>query len=98
MNRLLGRSFLLAALAFAQFGLAGHSLGAQQAIKKKADCAAVGGKVGPNPYSTGEYPFLCVYPDKYDGQCQRKLDETAYYDIAQKKCVSEILCDLEGIC
>lgn len=98
MMRPCGFYLLLSLLGLAQLSLAGQSLGAEQAIKREADCAAVGGTVGPNPYSTGEYPYLCVYPDKYDRQCQGKMDETAYYDIAQKKCVSEIMCDLEGIC
>jgi hypothetical protein len=35
-----------------------------------------------------------------DRRCQRRLDETetAYYDNAQRKCVSELLCDIEGTC
>lgn len=98
MKKSPGYLLLFAALALAQFDFANQSFGAEQAIKKKANCKAVGGKLGPNPYSTGEYPYLCIYPDKYDRACKRKIDETAYYDIEQKKCVSELLCDLEGIC
>ena len=98
MQKLTRSLFVLAAVALAQVPLADSSLAAQQAIKQKSACAHVGGKVGPNPYSDGTYPWLCVYPDKYDRQCQSQLDETAYYDVAARKCVSEILCDLEGIC
>lgn len=92
------KTLFLAALLLAPLAIALPAGAAQQAIKNKADCAKVGGKVGPNIYSDGTYPHLCVYPDKYDKQCKRKLDETAYYDIAQKKCVSELMCDLEGEC
>lgn len=89
---------LAAALLLARPDIVGQAMAAQQAIANKSQCAHVGGQVKPNPWSTGEYPFLCIYPDKYDRQCQSKLDETAYYDVAKRKCVSELLCDLEGIC
>ena len=72
------------------------AVGAQQAIADKSSCKHVGGKVTPNPWSTGEYPYLCTYADKYDRKCQQELDESAYYDVVQRKCVSE-MCE-DGFC
>jgi hypothetical protein len=89
---------LLATLVACNADLVSRAAAAQQAIADKSHCTAVGGKIKPNPWSDGKYPYLCTYPDKFDRRCQRQLDETAYYDIAQKKCVSELLCDIEGIC
>jgi hypothetical protein len=98
VNNLMKSLLPFAAFALVQVPIADSSLAGQQAIKQKSACAHVGGKVGANPYSDGTYPYLCVYPDKYDRQCQGELDETAYYDVEARKCVSELLCDLEGIC
>ena len=98
MKKLHGSLLLCATFGLAILTFSGPSNGAQQAIKDKSACTKVGGKLQPNPWTDGTYPHLCIYPDKYDKQCQKKLDETAYYDIAARKCVSELLCDLEGIC
>lgn len=79
--------------------LVGPSLGAEQAISKKSYCAQVNGKLMPSPYkASGSLPYICVYPDRYDQRCKRKLDDSAYYDIAQRKCVSEFLCDEYNEC
>ncbi len=70
------------------------SFGAEQAIKKKSYCTQVQGKLKANPYKyPGSLPYICVYPSKYDQKCKRQLDGSAYYDIVQRKCVSEFRCD-----
>ena len=76
------------------------SSGAEQAISRQSDCTRVGGKLRPSGFKPSDnLPYVCTYPNSYDRKCKRQMkDETAYYDIADKKCVSEFMCEEWFVC
>ncbi|WP_201861691.1 hypothetical protein [Microvirga soli] len=76
------------------------SSGAEQAISRQSDCTRVGGKLRPSGFKPSDnLPYVCTYPGSHDRKCKRQMkDDTAYYDIADKKCVSEFMCEEWFVC
>lgn len=76
------------------------SFAAEQSVVKKSDCTRVGGTLRPSGFKpTDKYQYICTYSDKYDRKCRKQMDdESAYYDLEQKKCVSEMMCELYFEC
>ena len=96
------RNFILVFTAVGILNLAPitPSFGAEQAISRPSDCTRVGGKLRPSGFKPSDnLPYVCTYAAAYDRKCKRQMkDETAYYDIADKKCVSEFMCDEWFVC